>query len=637
MKKILLFALLSVAILSMQAQTAKKQPVVAKLSKDLLVRKIKADMESTNIYPGKPYNDYTHEKGIQSLNKVPVGSSANIYSVLLEEQNCLSSNKDLNLIAFTHRKSVPLVSPENSGYIQTHFSTDGGLSWDSIIVHADGTNWGRYPSGVIYNPAGNTTVGNAYSVVAGPYTTSAGGWMGSFHASKRFDGTNGNEYINTVDTNVVSGSFLPRSWMQIDNTGKIRLMAEKNLDNGTNYTTFKTTIFTGVFNSGSNAFDWTSIDKVPDYTVGSTSLPDGLRTPAMAFSDDGQTGYLVYVGRNVNAIDPLAYHPMIYKTTDGGTTWDLQPAVDWNSMPVISSYLNTVDSTGLHRAFFGLIKDAIVDANGKLHFVTFINSASSNDPDSLGYSFQFTNIEGYMFHCWENGSGWNADLIDTQWGKDVDATNSPINPGTWSSRLQLSKTPAQDKIIFGWTDTDTSYIQKPYYNLYPDIKTQIFDINTNTSTATTNLTAGGSYDGDNYFMFLSRNSFFNTATNEITLHMTTSKFGTTDVSPAYHYYLTGAQISLGVNDPAKNGISSVSQNYPNPFTGTTQVDITLDKPASVVIDVTNMLGQTISSTSKQLTEGTHTVTLNADNMKSGIYFYTVKTNISSVTHKMIVK
>ena len=129
MKKILLFALLSVAILSMQAQTAKKQPVVAKLSKDLLVRKIKADMESTNIYPGKPYNDYTHEKGIQSLNKVPVGSSANIYSVLLEEQNCLSSNKDLNLIAFTHRKSVPLVSPENSGYIQTHFSTDGGLSW----------------------------------------------------------------------------------------------------------------------------------------------------------------------------------------------------------------------------------------------------------------------------------------------------------------------------------------------------------------------------------------------------------------------------------------------------------------------------------------------------------------------------
>ena len=638
MKKILLFALLSIGILSMQAQVAKKHPVVAKLSKDILVRKATLDKEPVNLYPNKPYNNYTQAKGIQAVSKVPIGSSTNIYSILLEEQTCLTANSDLNIIMFTHRKSVPLVSPENSGYIQTHVSYDGGLNWDSVIVHADAAKWGRYPSGVIYNPTGNTIARNAYAVVAGPYTTSAGGWMGSFNSSKRLDGQNGNEAYIDVDTNVASGSFLPRSWMQSDNTGKIRVMGEKNFDNGTNYTSYKTTIETGVFNSGTNAWDWSQFDKVPDYTVGSNSLPEGLRTPGMAWSEDGQTGYLVYVGRNVNAIDPLAYHPMIYKTIDGGTTWDLQPAVDWNSIPVISDYLNTVDSTGLHRAFFSLISDAIVDANGKLHFATFINSASSNNPDSLGYSFQFTNIEGYMFHLWENGTGWNADLIDTQWGKDVDAAHSPIAPGTWSNRLQMSKTPAQDKIIFAWIDTDTTYASPPpYYNLYPDIKSRIFDVATETSTDIVNFTTGTSYDANNYFMFLSNYSFYNSGTNEITLHMTTSDFGTTDVLPAYHYYLAGAQVSAGINEPSKGSLSSVSQNYPNPFNGTTSVDITLDKPSSVVINVTNLLGQTVNSISKQLTSGTHTVTLNAENMKTGIYFYTVKTNGNSVTHKMIVK
>jgi len=94
--------------------------------------------------------------------------------------------------------------------------------------------------------------------------------------------------------------------------------------------------------------------------------------------------------------------------------------------------------------------------------------------------------------------------------------------------------------------------------------------------------------------------------------------------------------NTSINDISKNNIS-VSQNYPNPFNGSTQIDINLNTSTSVVIDVTNMLGQTINSISKQLTAGTHAVTLNADNMKSGIYFYTVKTNNSSVTHKMIVK
>jgi len=639
MKKILLLTVLSVAVLTMQAQLAKKQPVVSKISKDLQVQKLKLDQESTNILPHKPYNDYTNAKGIQSVNKVLVGSSTNCYGILTAEQNCLTANADLNAIMFTHRKDYPLSGTENSGYIQGHYSTDGGLNWSNNIVYQHATKLGRYPSGVIYNPAGNTTLNNAYQIVAGPFTGGSG-WLGSYQASMKFDGTNGNTNYIDEDETVVGYTNLPRSWMQVDNTGRIRLMGEKNTDDGTNYTSYKTTVYTGVFNTGTSAWDWTSVDLVPDFTQGTGVGPDGLRTPAMAFSDDGQTGYLIYSGRNVNAVEPDAYTPMIYKTTDGGVAWTLQPAFDWNSITAITENLTETSTPGVSRPFFGLIQDAIVDGNGKLHFSVFINSASSTHPDSLAYSWQYTSIQGIMYHCWQTTTGYDALPIDIQYGQDVTATESPIT-GTsgspnvsWDNRLQMSKTPAGDKIVFGWMDTDTTFST---FNLYPDLKAQIFDINTGLASVTYNLTTGTSYDANNYFLYLSNVSFFNSATNEVTLHMTTSEFGATDADPVDHYYLTGATVMAGINEPGNGNISSVSQNYPNPFNGTTSIDISLNKTSQVNIDVINMLGQTISSSSKQLTAGTHTETISADNLKTGIYFYTVRTDNGSVTKKMIVK
>jgi len=93
---------------------------------------------------------------------------------------------------------------------------------------------------------------------------------------------------------------------------------------------------------------------------------------------------------------------------------------------------------------------------------------------------------------------------------------------------------------------------------------------------------------------------------------------------------------LSVNEVSKNNIS-VSQNYPNPFNGTTLIDITLANPTAVDIEIVNLLGQRIGSSIRQLSTGTHTVALNTENLKTGIYFYTVKTGSASVSRKMIVE
>jgi hypothetical protein len=81
---------------------------------------------------------------------------------------------------------------------------------------------------------------------------------------------------------------------------------------------------------------------------------------------------------------------------------------------------------------------------------------------------------------------------------------------------------------------------------------------------------------------------------------------------------------------------NVGQNYPNPVNGTTSFVVSVDKPANVVVNVTNLVGQTIMTMSKEVSS-TQKFTLDCASLNSGVYFYTVKAGNQSVTKKMIVQ
>jgi hypothetical protein len=84
--------------------------------------------------------------------------------------------------------------------------------------------------------------------------------------------------------------------------------------------------------------------------------------------------------------------------------------------------------------------------------------------------------------------------------------------------------------------------------------------------------------------------------------------------------------------------NQVGQNYPNPVKGITFFNITLGKSADVTIDVLNIMGQKIMSIEKgEMNSGMHQITLDGSQMNPGIYFYTVKIDGESHTHKMIVE
>ena len=82
----------------------------------------------------------------------------------------------------------------------------------------------------------------------------------------------------------------------------------------------------------------------------------------------------------------------------------------------------------------------------------------------------------------------------------------------------------------------------------------------------------------------------------------------------------------------------VSQNYPNPVSGQTYFSVTLNEGSDLSLEVYTLTGQVVSSSNfGYKMAGTHTLNINASELASGVYFYTVSNGAEKVTHKMIVQ
>ncbi len=86
--------------------------------------------------------------------------------------------------------------------------------------------------------------------------------------------------------------------------------------------------------------------------------------------------------------------------------------------------------------------------------------------------------------------------------------------------------------------------------------------------------------------------------------------------------------------PAQYGLN---QNYPNPFNPTTEISFSLQKSGHANLTVYNIRGQKIATLADGVFgAGTHTVTLDASKMSSGVYFYQLKSGEYTDKKKMIL-
>ncbi len=106
-----------------------------------------------------------------------------------------------------------------------------------------------------------------------------------------------------------------------------------------------------------------------------------------------------------------------------------------------------------------------------------------------------------------------------------------------------------------------------------------------------------------------------------------------DMGP-YEYGSIPCVVGIEKVDPGKSGLELTS--YPNPFTGSTNIEFTLTENSKVEIAIYNHLGQLVETlVHEKLTAGTYQTAWQAGNVPEGIYLCKVKAGIRNLTTKLI--
>ncbi len=96
---------------------------------------------------------------------------------------------------------------------------------------------------------------------------------------------------------------------------------------------------------------------------------------------------------------------------------------------------------------------------------------------------------------------------------------------------------------------------------------------------------------------------------------------------------------LGVT-PVSNEVPSsfsLSQNYPNPFNPSTTIRYSIPQAANVSVKIYDMLGNEVMTVvNEHQNAGTYAGTVDASNLASGVYFYTIKAGSFTDTKKMML-
>ena len=214
------------------------------------------------------------------------------------------------------------------------------------------------------------------------------------------------------------------------------------------------------------------------------------------------------------------------------------------------------------------------------------------------------------------GAGSDGSTIgDPRW--DLPSNSDPVN----TTAPQLSGTTVEGDILNVddgvWTD-DNGDVLTFTYAWYTDSDNQGND-GTEIANATDNTYTLTTADVDQYIYAM--------------VTADDGNGGSVGVSSNYSTQVT----TLGIGDEIIITEYSLSQNYPNPFNPVTEISFALPIAGNISLRVFNMLAQEVALiASGNYPAGLHTISFNAVELPSGIYFYTLTGSGVTVTRKMIL-
>ncbi|MFA5418473.1 MAG: T9SS type A sorting domain-containing protein [Bacteroidales bacterium] len=340
---------------------------------------------------------------------------------------------------------------------------------------------------------------------------------------------------------------------------------------------------------------------------------------------------------------------LIFKSTDQGDNWE--------KITFFQSPYPMQDGTMPFTAYWGAdgTTDLLIDDEGKMHLAFGRTYYTWND--DIFYSF---GADGLIY--------WNQDkpVLDSTIMGDPDALEAAGCLAAWVVEGPLPGDTLKNLTAYGGGMTNapsmafhrdasnnpiitifyTSYDWNRVYTEGEKTYRSVWVVKTEDGGATwspfENLT------GDLFHMF--NECVYHSLASEPyndTYHLTYQSDGipgrSASTSPDHAtnvnsmVYLTYSPLPVDVNSIPALSVQ-VSQNYPNPVLGKTYVDISLNKKTKVSVNVFTLTGQKVMFIDYGfLHAGKNHVVIDANDLSSGVYFYTIKAGGSKITHKMIVK
>ncbi|MCK9290651.1 MAG: T9SS type A sorting domain-containing protein [Bacteroidales bacterium] len=606
---------------------------------------------TTDIPAVMPLPSLKDSKEANFVSVIPIGTSANAFGHFVGSRTAnIMVNNLLNTVVYTHRLKVP-----NGNYIGYDVSFDRGLTWQVDQMNYDPTLPGyfpaRYPLGGLYNPAGNTDPQQAYHTYVAPLLDGSLGvensWGGIGFGAKQFaDGAQAaqSSFNSLGDIH----HYLPSAFA-VQANGTAWFISDRNQWDGSSSTYDGIlNIAKGFFNEDAGMFEY-EVDEWPfDVQEGR-----GINDIEIAFSPDGMTGWICLLTTQPELLPYTSYHPIFFKTTDGGENWSDPIEVQLGGeagLEAIKNFITDEDLIAFYDPdpvpdrneipyYIGYYFDMVVDAWGNPHISG--NVMLTNVEENTIYTNPRYNAP---FHIWttDGGETWEAFKLATlyQYKAEFDGDVTHYN------HHQVSSAPDGTVIFFSWLDSD---IDEATDNKRPDIYFRDFlpyegEIGTHGEIENVTFLSAAMWKAnwanmpERVFEQLLGDNTVEYTIPWVYMQLDETLSGNDPVQFNYIPDFKKVYSLTGLQDKVFNEIATVSQNYPNPFSLETQIKLTLIKESAVTLEVFSLTGQKVSVQHKgSLQAGTHTLTIDGSNLKPGIYFYTLTTANQKVTKKMIVK
>jgi hypothetical protein len=608
-------------------------------------------------------------KNTNIVSIINIGTSANAYSYGYGggQKSIVWAVPELNMVTNFHRMGGELDPGGYSGDLGYDVSMDGGLTWENMIEmyiaenNAGGTYYtdaARYPNHGVWNPEGNTDPNNTWLQYFTPNldgSNSADSWGGySFGSVNIGDPTIKTKNLQSSEDPYYQ--YIPDGY-DLTKDGKV-FVIDVNQDWSSGSVVYQGTL---ILNKGE--WDEGEGDFIFEQELLDAPINEATTRPShtqIAFAEDGQTGYISFLGDNGTTelvSGASGYYPIIMKTTDGGASWSEPMGIQLGGPDGMTGIVNDLltddqiaelyeeplparDEIPYTTAFDHNIS---VDANGNLHIGIVIGVVGSEDYTIVSASNLFA---AYDIYTTDGGTTWYAIKLGS------------INQfrGTWpgdyteDNRIQTTISPDRSTVFVSWLDTD---LEEQEDNTRPNIFIRGVRPNAwgtadltcaDGADAPTNVTLFSEGMWNATFFAAAQMSFYDGDTYTIPMTYQPVAPDVDPGEPVQYKYITDFTFTeadfciVGTEEIAAAAQMEVSQNFPNPFSNETNVAVSMKQGNNVNLEVYNITGQRVLVKDYGYRPaGTFTMTISADELPTGVYFYTVEAGAQKVTRKMIVQ